>query len=76
MDESQNGYGVELLSVFFSSFQVAEIFTFMASLWLGQSTARSAKISTILEHAGFYSAAYMKKDSKRPGMPPLIQGEE
>jgi hypothetical protein len=64
MDESQNGYGVELLSVFFSNFQVAEIFTFMASLWLGQSAARSAKISTILEHAGFYSAAYMKKDKE------------
>jgi len=64
MDESQIGYGVELLSMFFSHFQVAEILTLMASLWFGQSTARSAKISIILEHAGFYSAAYMKKDQE------------
>lgn len=34
----------------------------MASLWFGQSAAGSAKISTILEHAGYYSAAYMNKD--------------
>lgn len=70
MDDSQNGYGIELLSVFFSHFQVAEIFTLMASLWFGQSTARSAKISTILEHAGFYSAAYMNKNMKLPDVIP------
>ena len=62
MDGSQNGYGIELLSMFFSHFQVAEIFTLMVSLWLGQSAARSANLSTILEHAGFYSAAYMNEE--------------
>ena len=62
MDGSQNGYGIELLSMFFSHFQVAEIFTLMVSLWLGQSAARSANPSTILEHAGFYSAAYMNEE--------------
>jgi hypothetical protein len=62
MDDSQNGYGFELLSMFFSHFQIAEILALVVCLWCGQSSALGAKPSTILEHARFYSSAYMDKE--------------
>lgn len=57
----QNSADHQFSLVFFSHFKVIEILALLASLWLGQTTARSANPDRILSYAEDFSGVFMSK---------------